>query len=108
MKTNRMRAGLLIAGSIAGLTIGLAQMQTVPIQTEGLAILQGLQPVPTNTLPDGGNFWLLSQTNAPPLPFFPYANLDVDISVPVYQFGNNSFLVDDRQVVAVEAALQSL
>jgi IgGFc binding protein len=100
---------MLAAGVVAGLClVSRAQMQTVPIQTEELAILQGLQPVPTNTLPDGGNFWLLSQTNAPPLPFFPYANLDVDISVPVYQFGNNSFLVDDRQVVAVEAALQTL
>ena len=72
----------------------------------------GLELIPTNALPESGTFWMLSQTNAPPLPFFPYAGLDVDVPVPVYLLDSNaytaSYVVDDRAVVTVETALRSL
>jgi len=111
------RRGLLVATAAvtAGAVVSWASLANTSSRVEGAYApvedyLHSLQLVSLDELPAAGTFWSLAK-DEPPLPFFRYANLDVDVPVPVYLLGRDgnwcSFLVDDRAIAEFEVLLET-
>lgn len=97
LPTRKPRRAAWVLGSATFLSLMIA-VQVIVLADDPPQ--QPVQPVSPEQVPASGTFWSLT-FNQPPLPYLPWAGVDV------YALEDGSFLYDDRALVISEASMMT-
>jgi len=86
---------LLFSTCVLCLQAASQPVSLIESEPELAALLDKLEPMRVESVPQSGTFWLLSKAE-PPWPIL--TPVAIEFGLPIYPVDNNTFIVDDRKV----------